>query len=302
LPYRPSRDTACPSIAGTVTAVVVGPGGEEIFTDPYGRVKVKFMWDPAADSLDTSCWARVATYWAGQNWGSIHIPRIGQEVIVAFENGDPDHPLVIGSVYNPDQMPPYTLPDHKTVSTTKSRSSLKGTKDNYNELRFEDLMGKEQVFLQAQRDMDQRVKAESREFVGGNRHLNITGNQSENVGGNQSLSLKGDLKEEIQQGNHSLVLDMGNTYLSNTMGNWVLQCPMGTIASTGMSISINGTAAISLQVGSSCISITPASISISAPMVLINSGPAVAVPAPPCTTAAPDAPDTADDGTKFDKM
>jgi type VI secretion system secreted protein VgrG len=121
----------------------------------------------------------------------------------------------------------------------------------------------------------------------------------------------GNLKEKIQNGNQSLVLDMGNTYLKNTMGNWVLQCPLGTIAMTGMSISINGTTGLSLQVGGSCISITPASISISAPMVLINSGPAVAVPAPPCTPAAPDmpkepkdpaAPDIADDGTKFDKM
>jgi type VI secretion system secreted protein VgrG len=359
LPYRPSRDTARPSISGPVTAVVVGPGGEEIFTDPYGRVKVKFMWDPAADSTDTSCWARVATPWAGQNWGTIWIPRIGQEVLVAFENGDVDHPYVLGSLWNPDQMPPYTLPDHKTVSTIKSRSSKLGTKDNYNELRFEDLMGKEQVFFQAERDKDERVKAESREFVGGNRHLKVAKSQIESVGGSKSLTVGGDfftklhgdrnlrvnkktqhayddqvseqffdnylsiigkdkseqvlgnLIEKVQGGNHSTVLDQGTTFLKNTLGNWVLQCPLGTIAMTGTSLSINGTAGISLQVGGSCISITPASISIASPMVLINSGPAVAIPAPPCTPAAttmpvdpkdPAAPDTADDGTKFDKM
>jgi type VI secretion system secreted protein VgrG len=359
LPYRPSRDTACPTIGGPMTAVVVGPSGEEIFTDPYGRVKVKFMWDSAADSTDTSCWARVATSWAGQNWGSIHLPRIGQEVIVIFENGDPDHPLVIGSVYNPDQMPPYTLPDHKTVSTTKSRSSKQGTKDNYNELRFEDLMGKEQVFFQAERDMDERVKAESREYVGGNRHLIIKKNQLESVDGSKNSTVGGDylfntvgehqihvkkkivesyedemhsqvngnymhacmkdenwniignLNQRVMTGNQSLTVAQGNSLLMNQVGNWLLNCPLGTIAMTGASISINGTAALSLQVGASCISITPASISISAPMVLINSGPAVAVPAPPnsaCDPQAPDdvknpaAPDTADDGTKFDKM
>jgi type VI secretion system secreted protein VgrG len=302
LPYRPPRDTECPSVGGPLTAVVVGPAGEEIFTDPYGRVKVKFMWDPSQDATDTSCWARVATSWAGQNWGSIHIPRIGQEVLVAFENGDVDQPLVIGSVYNPDQMPPYTLPDHKTVSTIKSRSSRQGAKDNYNELRFEDLMGKEQVFVHAERDLDQRVKAESREYVGASRHLIVAQNQSESVGGSQSLLLSADLKEEISKGNKSLVLDMGSTYLKNKLGNWILECPMGTVAMTGMSISMNGTSGISLQVGGSCISITPASISISAPIVLINSGPAVAIPAPPCTPAEPDKPDTADDGTKFDKM
>jgi type VI secretion system secreted protein VgrG len=359
LPYRPSRDTECPSVGGPVTAVVVGPAGEEIFTDPYGRVKVKFMWDPAADALDTSCWARVATSWAGQNWGSIHIPRIGQEVIVAFENGDPDHPLVMGSVYNPDQMPPYTLPDHKTVSTIKSRSSKQGTKDNYNEVRFEDLMGKEQVFFQAERDMDERVKAESREYVGGNRHLIVKKNQLESVDGNKNSTVAGDylfktagthnihvkkkvvesyedevhqqvngnyihasmkdelwniigsLKQKLMTGDQYLTVSKGNSYLTNELGNWALDCPLGTIGVTGNSVSINGTAALSLQVGASCISITPSSISISSPMVLINSGPAVPVLAPmnsTCDPQAPDdvkdpaAPDTADDGTKFDKM
>jgi type VI secretion system secreted protein VgrG len=359
LPYRPARDTARPTIGGTMTGVVVGPDGEEIFTDPYGRVKVKFMWDPAADSTDTSCWMRVATSWAGQNWGSIHIPRIGQEVVIAFENGDPDHPLVIGSVYNPDQMPPYTLPDHQTVSTTKSRSTLEGTKDNYNELRFEDLMGKEQVFLQAERDKDERVKAESREYVGGSRHLIVKKNQLERVEGSKYSTVGGDyrfltagehqihvkkkvvqsyddelhrqvnqnymhasmkdenwnvignLNQRVMTGDHTLTMTAGNTHLTNQQGNWVLDVPVGTIGLTGNSVSINGFTALSLQVGGSCISITPASISISSPMVLINSGPAVAVPAPPnstCDPQAPDdvkdpaAPDTADDGTKFDKM
>jgi type VI secretion system secreted protein VgrG len=359
LPYRPDRATARPTICGTVTAVVVGPGGEEIFTDQYGRVKVKFMWDPAEDSTDNSCWARVATYWAGQNWGGIHIPRIGQEVVVAFENGDPDHPLVIGSVYNPDQMPPYTLPDHKTVSTTKSRSSKQGTKDNYNELRFEDLIAKEQVFFQAERDMDERVKAESREYVGGNRHLIVKKSQFESVGGDKNSTVGGDyffdtsgmhnihvkkkvveayddevhqqvngnyihaamkdelwnvignLKLRVLTGDQVLTVTQGNTNLMNELGNWVLDVPLGTVGITGNAVSINGTTALSLQVGASCISITPASISISSPMVLINSGPAVAVPAPPnsgCDPQAPDnvqkptLPDTADDGTKFDKM
>jgi len=342
-----------------MTAVVVGPSGEEIFTEQYGRVKVKFMWDPASDSTDNSCWARVATSRTGQNFGNIFIPRIGDEVVVAFSHGDIDAPMVLGSLWNPDQMPPYALPEHKTVSTMKTRSSMKGTKDNFNELRFEDLKGKEQVFIHAERDLDERVKAESREWVGANRHLIVNSSQLESVGGNKNLTVRGDsfssikgerhvrvnkkvaeaydesfsqeffdnhtsvigkdqsrqvsgnLKEKIQSGNHSLVLDQGNTYLQNKLGNWVLQCPLGTIAMTGNSISINGTSGISLQVGGSCISITPASISISAPMVLINSGPAVAVPSPPCTPAAPDMPaepkkpglpDVADDGTMFDKM
>src|ERR1700722_6592549 len=359
LPYRPSRDTARPNAGGPVTAVVVGPSGEEIFTDPYGRVKVKFMWDPSADATDTSCWARVATSWAGQNWGSIFIPRIGQEVIVAFENGDVDHPFVIGSLYNPEQPPPYKLPDHKTVSTIKSRSTLDGTKDNYNELRFEDLMGKEQVFFQAERDKDERGKAEAREFVGGSRHLIVKKNQLESVDGSKYSTVGGDyrfltaggdqinvkkkgvetyedevhhqvnknyrhatmkaenwniignLNQRVLTGDHTLTMAAGNTHLTNETGNWVLNVPVGTIGVTGNSVSINGVTALSLQVGGSCISITPVSISISSPIVLINSGPAVAVPAPPNSTCDPQAPDdvkdpggpdTADDGTKFDKM
>jgi type VI secretion system secreted protein VgrG len=116
-----------------VSGVVVGPEGEEIFTDKYGRVKVQLYWDREGSfDIDSSCWMQVATPWAGQNWGSIHIPRIGQEVLVVFLEGDPDHPVVMGSVYNPDHMPPYKLPDHKTVSTLKSRSTMKGGQGNYN--------------------------------------------------------------------------------------------------------------------------------------------------------------------------
>lgn len=359
LPYRPDRDTARPTVAGTTCGVVVGPSGEEIFTDPYGRVKVKFMWDPASDSTDNSCWMRVATAWAGKNRGVIFIPRIGDEVVVAFENGDPDHPYVLGNLWNPDDMPPYKLPDHKTVSTIRSRSSQKGSKDNFNELRFEDLTGKEQLFLHAERDKDERVKAESREYVGGNRHLMIKKSQIESVGGSRSESVGGDdflsvsgtqnihvkkkviegyddalhhqvkdkyvhaclkdehwnvignLNQQVIKGDHSITMFKGNTYNKHKAGNWVLECAAGTVGMSGGSISINGTTAISLKVGSSCISITPSSISISGPMVLVNSGPAVAVTAPPNSPvepAAPDdpkdpaSPDTADDGTKFDKM
>src|SRR5207244_2000583 len=118
--YRPERKTAKP-VMGTQTALVVGPSGEEIFTDKYGRVKVQFHWHrEGKKDAASSCWIRVATLWAGKQWGMIHIPRIGQEVIVSFEEGDPDQPIIVGSVYNADNMPPYTLPDNKTQSGVKS--------------------------------------------------------------------------------------------------------------------------------------------------------------------------------------
>jgi type VI secretion system secreted protein VgrG len=232
LPYRPQRTRALPRIAGPVSGVVVGPEGEEIFTDKYGRVKVQMHWDmqdwinQGVTNHDASCWMQVATPWAGQNWGSIHIPRIGQEVLVSFFEGDPDHPVVMGSVYNPDNMPPYKLPDHKTVSTLKSRSTMKGGQSNFNELRFEDLKGKEQVFFHAERDMDERVKAESREWVGANRNLLVHANQKEHVGrgkhsnvnanyvfatgGDKHIQTKGNIYEKIG-GDHEWTLTGNNT-------------------------------------------------------------------------------------------
>src|SRR5262249_40929039 len=145
LPFRPSRETPKARVEGPHTAIVVGPKGEEIFTDKYGRVKVQFPWEWDLDlqkkDASSSCWIRVATAWAGQQWGMIHIPRIGQEVIVAFEEGDPDQPIIVGSVFNAANMPPYKLPDMKTQSVLKTRSTLKGTAENFNELRFEDKKG-----------------------------------------------------------------------------------------------------------------------------------------------------------------
>src|SRR5262245_52985251 len=125
LPFRPPQNTPRPVVDGTQTAVVVGPKGEEIFTDKYGRVKVQFHWDRQGKyDENSSCWVRVATVWAGQNWGGIYIPRIGQEVVVDFLEGDPDQPIIVGSVYNADQMPPWDLPSNKTMSGMQTRSSL----------------------------------------------------------------------------------------------------------------------------------------------------------------------------------
>ncbi len=159
LPFRPQHTTPKSQVFGLQAGTVVGPKGEEIFTDKYGRVKVQFRWDREGKmDADSSCWVRVGTPWAGKQWGMVHIPRIGQEVMVAFEEGDPDRPIILGSVYNAEQMPPYKLPDKRTQSGIKSRSTLKGTPDNFNELRFEDKKGEEQVFFQAEKDHDQVVE------------------------------------------------------------------------------------------------------------------------------------------------
>ena len=200
LPYRPARGTFRPVVQGTQTAVVVGPSGEEIFTDKYGRVKVQFHWDrDGKNDADSSCWVRVGQNWAGKRWGASFWPRIGQEVIVDFLEGDPDQPIIIGSVYNVDQMPPYLGngldPKHKNdnkVSGIKSNTTPGG--QGYNEIRFDDNKGKEEVFLHAERNLEMTTKNDSLARILGNRHQ-IIGNEKDG-------SKSGDQREMVYKDKH----------------------------------------------------------------------------------------------------
>ncbi|MFE8603835.1 type VI secretion system tip protein TssI/VgrG [Archangium violaceum] len=195
-PYRPPRVTPRPYVQGGQTAVVVGPSGEEIHVDEWSRVKVQFHWDREG-KLDenSSCWVRVSQPWGGEQWGAMFIPRIGQEVLVDFIEGDPDRPIITGRVYNGANLVPYELPAEKTKSTLKSNSSLNG--DGYNELRFEDEKHKEQFFLHAERNMDVHVKNDSLENIRHDRHQTIgaqgkdgkAGDQNELVYRDKSLSV-----------------------------------------------------------------------------------------------------------------
>lgn len=199
IPFRPQPVTAKPVTHGPQTALVVGPAGEEIYTDKYGRVKVQFYWDRYGQkNQDSSCWIRVSQPWAGEKWGFIHIPRIGQEVVVDFVGGDPDYPLITGRVYNADQMPPYGLPDNKTASGIKSRSTKSGTPTDFNEIRMEDLKGKEQLYVHAQRNMDTVVEASETRVVGVDRDTRIgqhdsrfvVQNDKQVIGANQSIQVQ----------------------------------------------------------------------------------------------------------------
>src|SRR5262249_27019187 len=147
---------------------VIGDKDDEIDPDKYGRVKVVFRWDPEGPrGLDSSCWVRVAQFWAGRQWGAQFIPRVGDEVVVAFEEGDPDRPLVIGSVCNADNMPLYALPKNKTQSGIKSHSSPGGDSQAFNELRFEDKKGQEQIIVHAEKDMNTTVEDNHTVSIGG---------------------------------------------------------------------------------------------------------------------------------------
>ncbi len=178
--FRPSRVTPKPIVQGPQTAVVVGKSGEEIWTDKYGRVKVKFFWDrdPAKDET-SSCWVRVSQNWAGKRWGILFTPRIGQEVIVDFLEGDPDRPIITGRVYNGENTPPYDLPTAATISTIKTNSSKGG--QGFNEVRFEDKKGEEQLFIHAEKNMDIRVKADRFETIGHDRHLVVDNDKYEHI-------------------------------------------------------------------------------------------------------------------------
>ena len=167
--FRPARITPKPVVEGTQTAIVTGPSGEEIYTDNHGRIKAQFHWDREGKrDENSSCWIRVSQGWAGDAWGTMHIPRIGQEVIVSFIEGDPDRPVVTGRLYNADNMPPYELPNYKNISTIKSRSTPQDS--GYNELRFDDTAGGEQIYLHAQGSRDTLVNGSWREMVGGEKH------------------------------------------------------------------------------------------------------------------------------------
>lgn len=204
--FRSQRITPKPAIQGPQTAVVVGKSGEEIWTDKYARVKVQFHWDRVgASDENSSCWVRVANAWAGKKWGGIHIPRMGQEVIVEFLEGDPDRPIITGRVYNADNMPPYELPANATQSGIKSRSAKEGSPDNFNEIRFEDKKGEEEVYIHAEKDQNNTVEnnestsvgTDRSEDVGNDETINIGNNRTETVGTNENITIGADRTETV---------------------------------------------------------------------------------------------------------
>ena len=185
---KPERISPKPVVEGVQTAIVVGPQGEEIYCDEHGRVKVQFHWDREGKQNEkSSCWIRVSQTWAGAGWGAMHIPRIGQEVVVSFIEGDPDRPIVTGRVYHGANKPPYTLPDEKTKSTLKSDSSIGG--GGSNEIRFEDKKGSEEIYLHGQKDWKIVIENDKNQNVGNNETLSIGKNRSKTVGKDESESI-----------------------------------------------------------------------------------------------------------------
>jgi type VI secretion system secreted protein VgrG len=200
-PYRPARATRRP-VMHTQTATVVGKTGEELWTDQYGRVKVQFPWDrDGKNDENSSCWVRVAQPWASKRFGAQFMPRIGDEVVVTFVDGDPDRPLITGSVYNGANLPPYVLPDNQTQSGIKTSSSKGGA--GFNELRFEDKQDNEELFMQAQKDLT----------------VNVLNDATHTIGHDETRTIQHARTHTIKDGDDSLVLESGNRSMNVKTGN-----------------------------------------------------------------------------------
>jgi len=280
--YRAPLTTRKGRVHGPQTAIVVGPAGEEIYTDELGRIKVRFHWDRKLSNQSTSmpddkasCWIRVAQMWAGNGYGTMFIPRIGMEVVVDFLEGDPDRPIAVGCVYNGINKPPYALPGEATKSTIKTLSSKGG--GGTNELRFEDKKGSEELFIQAQKDFNLNVKANRTESVGGDSHHKIQGKHATHVIGDRHLLIDGSsfsgVKGDLNQGSQGDQLVWSKQELSLFGNTSVLMGTKGTMdVHGGQKLVIEANTLISLKVGSSGIVIDPSGVSIVGPIIKQNSG------------------------------
>jgi len=210
VPYRPRIKTKRPTVPGVQTAMVVGPPGQEIYTDEFGRVRVRFHWDREGDfNDDATCWLRVSQSWAGNRFGTMFVPRVGQEVIVQFFEGDPDQPVVIGRLFNQTTMPPRTLPDHKTQSTVRTASSPQ-TAGKFNEIMFDDKAGKELYFFQAQRDLLRLTKRNDTERTGEDRTIVVGEGQVSAVAHSDSLQVGKQHLVKMVKVNDLNIPDMGD--------------------------------------------------------------------------------------------
>lgn len=279
VPYRPPRKTPKPVIEGTQTAVVVGKSGEEIWTDEHGRIKVQFHWDREGKrDEDSSCWVRVATPWAGKGWGQLHVPRIGQEVVVDFLEGDPDRPLVVGSVYNANYPPPYdTSGAGSTKSGMKSRSSKGG--GGHNEISIDDAKDEEKIVVHAQKDMSTTVGNDQTRNITNNRETTVGVDDTCTVSSNQSLEV-GSNQDVTVGSNRSLsvggddTVDVGGDAALTAGGSVSAESGMDTSIDAGTEVSVGAATSITLEAGTQIEASAGASIKLSAGGSSIEIGPA----------------------------
>ena len=237
VPFRPARVTVRPHVHSLASAIVIGGGDGTINTDEFGRIQVMFPWDQYRYGTGTA-WCRVSQVWAGKNWGSIFLPRVGQEVWIDFEEGDPDHPIIVGGVYNAQSMPPCPLPDKQNISGFRSKSTPGGGDHDSNVLTFDDTMGSEVFYMRAQKDMAVRVE----------------NNDDLRVLNNQTIAITSDRTETIQKGNDSITLQQGNRSIKISMGSQTTEAMQS----------------ITLKVGQNSIVIDQTGVTIKGTMITIE--------------------------------
>jgi type VI secretion system secreted protein VgrG len=244
--YRPPRLTPKPIIAGSQTALVTGKSGEEIWTDKYGRIRVQFHWDQLGKKDEkSSCWVRVSQGWAGKGWGSFFLPRIGQEVVVSFIEGDPDRPLVTGSVYNAEQVVPYTLPSDQSKSTIKSQSTKEGG-EGFNELRFEDKKGEEEIYIHAEKDLKFEVLNDEESTIKQNRKATIEEGDDtlEVLKGKRTVKVKGD---EAHTNEANVTHDVTKNFTLKVKGNLTIEADGTVTIKSGKAFSIKSGAGLTAE-------------------------------------------------------
>ncbi|MEX0310044.1 MAG: type VI secretion system Vgr family protein [Tateyamaria sp.] len=317
--FRAPQTTAWPKL-GLQTAVVTGPSGEEIYTDKYGRIKVQFHWDRLGKNDEkTTCWVRVVMPWTGKSWGMISIPRIGQEVVIEFEEGDPDRPICTGMLYNADTMPPYGLPDNMTQTGIKTRSSKQGSASNYNELVFEDKKDNEFIRMHSEKDYFQTIENNAEVTIGvdkqdpgdltqtiyhtktetiqtgdhifkvetGNQEIFIKTDHTEDIEGTSTQTIKGDTTQTVTDGDYAQTIESGDSTREVSSGDDTHTVTTGdmTVDVSAGSISITAGMEICLTVGGNSITIDNSGITVSGTLVTVEGTATVDIGSPSTTVA-----------------
>ena len=268
VPYRAPQIHKRPKINGVQTAIVVGLAGEEIYVDEHGRVKVQFHWDREGKNDEkSSCWVRVSQLWAGASWGAMFIPRIGQEVIVGFLEGNLDRPLITGRVYHGTNRPPYPLPAEKTKSTIKSDSTKGG--GGSNELRFEDLKDKEEIYLHGQKDWNIRIENDTKEWVGHDRHLIVMHDQMEKVEGDKHQKVVGVQNVKIDG---TLSIESGADTQQKTAQHYAHEVGNEIHFKAGQKVVIEAGVELTIKAGGSFVKIDASGVTIMGAQIKLNSG------------------------------
>ncbi|MBV8399454.1 MAG: type VI secretion system tip protein VgrG [Acetobacteraceae bacterium] len=261
--WRQPLVTPRPVMAGIHAAVVLGNSGEEIHSERLARVKVRFFWDHRKDATaNQACWVRVMQPWSGNSWGWQHLPRVGTEVAVAFMNGDPDNPVVVGCLYNDDMRPIFAVPDEQTKSGIRTRSTTHGGTSDFSEFSFDDKKGSELVFLHAQKDLTTEVENDQKLKVDNCRFVTVKQDETVDIGNNQSIKIKANRTVEVTQGDDTLTVQMGNLK-HTTLQDYAVKSNTGNVT-------VEALQSIVLKVGANSVKIDQTGVTINGMIVKVQ--------------------------------